>query len=39
MPDAKIRFTHKDYKDLPDSETKRYGLSGGELITVPSATT
>ena len=33
---TKIKFTYKDYKSLPESETKRYELIEGELITVPS---
>lgn len=36
MPKTKIRFTYKDYKSLPESETKRYELLQGELIMVPS---
>ncbi len=33
---TKIKFTYKDYKSLPESETKRYELVEGELIMVPS---
>lgn len=33
---ATIKFTYRDYKSLPFSETKRYELLGGELIMVPS---
>jgi len=33
---TKIKFTYKDYKSLPESETKRYELIEGELIIVPS---
>jgi len=33
---TKIKFTYKDYKNLPESETKRYELIEGELIMVPS---
>jgi len=33
---AKIRFTYRDYKNLPESETRRYELLEGELIMVPS---
>jgi len=33
---TKIKFTYKDYKSLPESETKRYELIEGELIMVPS---
>jgi len=36
---AKIKFTYEDYKSLPESETKRYELLGGELIMVPSPST
>ncbi len=32
---TKIKFTYKDYKSLPESETKRYELIEGELIMVP----
>jgi Uma2 family endonuclease len=34
-----IKFTYKDYKSLPESETKRYELIEGELIMVPSPNT
>ena len=34
---TKIKFTYKDYKSLPESETKRYELMEGELIMVPSS--
>ena len=33
---TKIKFTYKDYKSLPESETGRYELLEGELIMVPS---
>ncbi|MFQ6052250.1 MAG: Uma2 family endonuclease [Candidatus Hydrothermarchaeota archaeon] len=33
---TQIKFTYKDYKSLPESETKRYELIEGELIMVPS---
>lgn len=36
---AKVKFTYKDYKNLPESETKRYELLEGELVMVPSPTT
>ncbi len=36
MPKATIKFTYEDYKNLPESETKRYELIEGELLTVPS---
>jgi len=38
-PKAKIKFTYEDYKSLPESETKRYELLGGELVIVPSPST
>lgn len=38
MPKATIKFTYEDYKNLPESETKRYELIEGELIMVPSPT-
>jgi len=34
----RIKFTYEDYKSLPESETKRYELLGGELVVVPSPT-
>lgn len=39
MLKSKIKFTYRDYKSLPESETKRYELLEGELIMVPSPTT
>jgi len=33
---TKIKFTYRDYKSLPQSETKRYELMDGELIMVPA---
>lgn len=39
MEKSKIKFTYKDYKNLPESETKRYELLEGELVMVPSPTT
>jgi len=33
---TKIKFTYEDYKNLPESETRRYELLEGELIMVPS---
>ena len=36
MLKPKIKFTYRDYKNLPESETKRYELLEGELIMVPS---
>ncbi len=38
MPKVRIPFTVRDYKALPESETKRYELLGGELVVVPSPT-
>jgi Uma2 family endonuclease len=34
-----IPFTYEDYKSLPESETKRYELLGGELVMVPAPLT
>jgi len=34
-----IKFSYRDYKSLPESDTKRYELIEGELIVVPSPTT
>ena len=31
-----IKFTYTDYKNLPESETARYELLGGDLVMVPS---
>jgi len=39
MLKSKIKFTYKDYKNLPESETKRYELLEGELVMVPSPST
>lgn len=39
MLKSRIKFTYKDYKSLPESETSRYELLEGELIMVPSPTT
>ena len=39
MPKSKIKFTYRDYKNLPESEMRRYELLEGELIMVPSPTT
>ncbi len=36
---TKIKFTYRDYKGLPESETKRYELLEGQLIMVPSLST
>jgi len=33
---TKIKFTYEDYKNLPESETRRYELLEGELVMVPS---
>ncbi|MBI4279865.1 MAG: Uma2 family endonuclease [Armatimonadetes bacterium] len=31
-----VRYTYREYRDLPESETKRYELLEGELVMVPS---
>lgn len=31
-----IKFTYEDYKNIPESETKRYELLGGELLMAPA---
>lgn len=36
MLKSKIKFTYHDYKNMPESETKRYELLEGELVLVPS---
>jgi len=36
VTNPRIRFTYEDYKSLPESDTKRYELLGGELIIIPS---
>ena len=36
MGNVEIKFTVEDYKNLPESETKRYELVGGQLVMVPS---
>lgn len=33
-----IKFTYEDYKNLPDSEVKRYELLDGDLVMTPSPT-
>jgi Uma2 family endonuclease len=38
MSRAKIRFTYRDYRALPESETARYELLDGDLVMVPSPT-
>ncbi len=35
---ARIKFSYEDYQNLPESETKRYELLGGELVMTPSPT-
>ena len=35
---TEIKFTYEDYKSLPESETKRYELLGGDLVMIPSPT-
>ena len=39
MINRRIRFTFRDYMQLPESEEKRYELIDGELLMVPSPTT
>lgn len=36
---ASIPFRYEDYKSLPESETRRYELLGGELVMTPSPNT
>ncbi len=36
---SRIKFTYEDYRNLPESETKRYELLEGDLVMVPSPTT
>lgn len=38
MVKPKIKFTYTDYKNLPESETKRHELLDGEIVMVPSPT-
>ena len=40
MPKVKtqIKFSYLDYQNLPESETKRYELLGGEIVMAPSPT-
>lgn len=38
QPKAQIKFTYRDYRSLPESETERYELLEGELVMVPSPT-
>lgn len=33
---TQIKFTYQDYKNLPESETRRYELLDGELVIVPA---
>lgn len=33
---GQIKFTVEDYLNLPESETKRYELIGGDLIMIPA---
>ena len=35
---AQIKFSYLDYQNLPESETKRYELLGGEIVMAPSPT-
>jgi len=39
MSKAKIKFTYNDYRNLPESETKRYELRERDIVMVPSSTT
>ena len=34
-----VRFTYRDYVNMPESETKRYELLDGEIFVVPSPNT
>lgn len=38
MLKATVKFTYEDYKNLPESETKRYELIEGDLLMIPSPT-
>ena len=33
---VKLKFTLEDYRNLPESETKRYELLGGEIVMAPA---
>ena len=35
---VKLKFTLEDYQHLPESETKRYELLGGEIVMAPAPT-
>lgn len=37
-PNPQIKFTYEDYKNLPESEVKRFELLEGELVMIPSPT-
>ena len=39
MAKAKIKFAYNDYKNLPESETKRYELWEVDIVMVPSSIT
>lgn len=39
MINTAVRFTYEDYKNLPDSETRRCEVIEGELFMVPAPTT
>lgn len=36
MIKPQIKFTYRDYRNLPESETRRYELLEGELVMLPS---
>lgn len=36
MIKPQVKFTYRDYRNLPESETRRYELLEGELVMVPS---
>ena len=38
MANRSVRYTYRDYMNLPESEEKRYELIDGELYMVPSPT-
>ena len=38
MINRNVRYTYRDYLQLPESEEKRYELIDGELYMVPSPT-
>ncbi len=38
MADRSVRYTYRDYMNLPESEEKRYELIDGELYMVTAPT-